>query len=84
MTTNEIKTINELPEIETVADLVAYLQTMPQHLPVVKANMEGLGYNKITPTDPATFALQIAHPDNQYVDFIDWDTTSNSFEAVVL
>lgn len=84
MTTNKVIDINDLPEINTVADLIKYLQTLPQHLMPVKANMEGIGYNKIVIGEGATFTLQISDLPNTNIDFIDWDGHSNSFEAVVL
>lgn len=71
-------------EINTVADLIKYLQTLPQHLMPVTANMEGIGYNRIVITE-STCALQVTtdYP-NTNIDFIDWDGHSNGFEAVVL
>lgn len=86
MTTNKVTDINELPEIITVADLITYLQTLPQHMAVVKANMEGIGYNRIKATKEMTYPIQPAYEDQLMVDYIDQDEFNNAevMNAVVL
>jgi hypothetical protein len=70
--------------LNTVRELIEFLQTLDPNLSILKSDMQGAGYNPITMIEPVVYGVKI-NPDPKHdCLYIDCPKGDNGFPALVL